>query len=144
VTHYDVAKQRITDSGIWIVNADGTGNHQLALPDGIPYGDADWSPDGSRIVFSSWPIRDFNDRRANVFTVRPDGSDLRPLTDSRCGGCGAPSWTPDGAHILFWSSNRFWLMEPDGSGQQPIDAVKLTFGGDAQGYADYGFIQPTP
>ena len=144
VTHYDVAKKRITDSSIWIVNADGSGLHQLALPDGIPYGDADWSPDGSRIVLSSWPIRDFSDRRAKVFTVRPDGSDLRSLTDSTCGGCGAPAWTPDGAHILYWGANRFWLMEPDGSDQQPIDAVKLTSDGDTLGYADYGSLQPTP
>ena len=35
-------------------------------------------------------------------------------------------------------------MEPDGSDQQPIDAVKLTSDGDTLGYADYGSLQPTP
>lgn len=142
--HHDVAQDKITDSNIWIVNADGSGHHELPLADGTPYGDADWSPDGSRIVFSSWPIDEYNDGRVNVYSVRLDGSDLKALTNSRCGGCGAPSWTPDGAHILFWGPTTFWLMEPDGSDQRPINASKLTYFGDKLGYGYYGALQPTP
>ncbi len=50
-----------------------------------------WSPDGRRIVFSEWDDTAF----ADLWTVRPDGSDRRrvttsPLWDFR------PSWaTPD-------------------------------------------------
>jgi len=140
----DAKTDAIIDSQISIVRADGTGLHQLNLPAGTPWGDADWSPDGSRIVLSSWPIHEFNDGKVNVYTVRPDGSDLTKLTDSRCGGCGAPSWTPDGAHILFWGPTTFWLMEPDGSDQRPINASKLTFFGDTLGYGYYGTLQPNP
>lgn len=132
------------DSRISIVNADGTGLHELNLPAGTPWGDPDWSPDGSRIVFSSWPIHDFNDSKVNVYSVRPDGSELRKLTDSGCGGCGAPSWTPDGAHILFWGPTTFWLMDPDGGNQRPINASKLTYFGEKLGYGYYGYLQPTP
>jgi TolB protein len=132
------------DSRISIVNADGTALHALNLPAETPWGDPDWSPDGSRIVLSSWPIHDFNDGKVNVYSVRPDGSDLKPLTDSGCGGCGAPSWTPDGAHILFWGPTTFWMMEPDGVNQRPINSTKLTYFGATFGYGYYGYLQPTP
>jgi Tol biopolymer transport system component len=131
------------DSRTSIVNADGTGLHALNLSAGTPWGDPDWSPDGSRIVLSSWPIHDFNDEKVNVYSVRPDGSDLKPLTSSGCGGCGAPSWTPDGAHILFWGPTTFWLMDPDGANQRPINATKLTYFGTTLGYGYYGYLQPT-
>ena len=43
-------------------------------PDNLP----GWSPDGSRIVFT----RREADGNYNVFTIQPDGSDLRRLTNS--------------------------------------------------------------
>jgi len=131
-------------SQIYIVNADGTGLHQMPLDQGRPWGDPEWSPDGSRIVFTSWPIHEFNTPDVNVYTARPDGTDLKQLTDSSCGGCGAPSWTPDGAHILFWGPTTFWMMDPDGGNQRPINAPKLTYFGDKLGYGYYGYLQPTP
>jgi TolB protein len=131
-------------SRIFIVNADGTGLHQLPLDEGTPWGDPDWSPDGSRLVFSSWPIHDFNTAKVNVFSARPDGSDLLELTASSCGGCGAPSWTADGAHVLFWGPTTFWMMDAAGRDERPINPAKLTFFGDALGYGYYGYLQPTP
>lgn len=140
----DPTTDEVLDSQISIVQTDGTGLHQLSLPAGTPWGDLDWSPDGSRILLSSWPIHEFNDGRVNVYSAHPDGSDLRQLTNSTCGGCGAPSWTPDGAHILFWGPTTFWLMEPDGSDQRPINEAKLTYFGDTLGYGYYAALQPTP
>ncbi len=54
---HDAAQDKVIDTRIFIVNADGTGLHELALPSETPWGDPDWSPDGTRIVFSSYPIR---------------------------------------------------------------------------------------
>ena len=68
------------DSRIFIVNGDGTGLHQMPLDEATPWGDPDWSPDGSRIVFSSWPIHDFNSDKVQVYSARPDGSDIKQLT----------------------------------------------------------------
>jgi len=60
-----------------------------------------WSPDGSRILFnrgvriegSIWSNFD-------LYTVRPDGSDLKRLTTHPASD-GHPVWTADGKHILF-------------------------------------------
>lgn len=101
---------------------------------------------------------DFDDPTVNVYSVRPDGSDLKQLTDFLvCVGCGAPSWTPDGAHILFGGPDTsgpdpsprttFWLIDPDGANQRPINTSKLRHDGaatlDGLG-GGKGYLQPAP
>ena len=64
-----------------------------------------WSPDGTRIVFIS--PRDAPDGSIGdvgfVYTMRPDGSDVRRLTDD--GAATEADWTPDG-RILFIGTGR--------------------------------------
>jgi len=55
----------------------------------------------------------------DLLLVRPDGSDLRQLTDDPARDR-TPYWSPDGSRILF-ASNRSgkyeaWTIRPDGSG----------------------------
>jgi TolB protein len=138
---YDRAQDKVTDTRIFIVNADGSGLHELALPSETPWGDADWSPDGTRIVFGSYPIRELGNSKSEVYSVRPDGTDLQQL-GSLGVGSGAPSWTADGAHIFYWGYQTFYLMDPDGSNARPINRSALVF--DGGGYGFYGSLQPTP
>ena len=138
---HDPAQDKFTDSSIFIVNADGSGLHELDLPSDTPWGDADWSPDGTRIVFGSYPTHEFGSGEAEVYSVRPDGTDLQQLTSLGVGS-GAPSWTPDGAHIFFWGYQTFYLMDPDGGNAAAINRPALRF--DEGGYGFYGSLQPTP
>jgi TolB protein len=57
-----------------------------------------WSPCGDLIMF----VRLINDAY-DVFTVRPDGSSLKRLTNAH-GNDTHMAWSPDGAHIVFASS----------------------------------------
>ncbi len=65
----------------------------------------DWSPDGETIVFTTYDLGELQgtDEPSNLFTIRPDGSDLTQLTRYPPGGKRAtqPTWTPDGKRILF-------------------------------------------
>jgi Tol biopolymer transport system component len=140
--HHDAAQDKVTDTRILIVKADGSGLHELALPSETPWGDPDWSPDGTRIVFSSYPVRYKSaGETPEVYSVRPDGTDFKQLT--RMGvGSGAPSWTSDGAHIFFWGYQTFYLMDPNGGNAAAINRSALSFFND--GYGFYGALQPTP
>lgn len=57
----------------------------------------DWSPSGDRIAFHGWV-----DGQPQIFTVGPDGSGLRQLTQA--GRNEDPSWGPDGRHLVFAST----------------------------------------
>ena len=56
---------------LFVVNSDGSGLRQLT-PWSLDAGDrADWSPDGTLILFRA-PAKN---NRGNLYTIHPDGSD---------------------------------------------------------------------
>jgi Tol biopolymer transport system component len=97
-----------------------------------------WSPKGDRIVFNRYAKDSrFAYDEFDIYTIRPDGTDLKRLTDAE-GNDAHPFWSPDGNHIL-WSSSRFgfkdeaaltiatpqpyaelFIMNADGSNQRPL------------------------
>jgi Tol biopolymer transport system component len=97
----------ILGSSIAIVNADGSeADAPRILTDPALFGAyPDWSPDGQRIVFNTYPIGSFQDttKAQNLYTIRPDGTEMTQVThfgenDSRAA---EPTWTPDGKRIIF-------------------------------------------
>jgi Tol biopolymer transport system component len=70
--------------------------------DNLPY----WSPDGERIVFT----RRHSGFNFDIFTIKPDGSELRRLTESPANDAHAV-WTADGRHILWSSGVHGWKDE---------------------------------
>jgi Tol biopolymer transport system component len=108
-------------SALFTVGVDGSGLKQLT-PWGNGAGDADWSLDGTKIVFEAYP--DFGSH-GEVFTIDADGQQLTKLTDNDRSGGGSsdPVWSPDGTKILFLSEHSFSgesgiglaTMNPDGT-----------------------------
>jgi Tol biopolymer transport system component len=66
-----------------------------------------WSPDGSRILF----MRKMDATNFDIYTVRPDGTDLLRLTTSRANDAHAV-WTADGR--IMWNS---WHVRLPGRGR---------------------------
>jgi dipeptidyl aminopeptidase/acylaminoacyl peptidase len=59
-------------------------------------GDVAWRPDGAELAFvSARHPRADRDLVRDVYAVRPDGSELRRVTESR-GGCALPAYDPSG------------------------------------------------
>lgn len=57
-----------------------------------------WSPDGERIAFS---MENATGSSQDVYTIRPDGTRLRQITDTPVLGEYAPEWSPDARSIVF-------------------------------------------
>jgi Tol biopolymer transport system component len=99
--------ENIRSSTIAVVKADGSEvDAPQILTDPALFGSyPDWSPDGQRIVFNTYPIGSFQDttKAQNLYTIRPDGTGLTQLTHFGENDARAvePTWTPDGKRIIF-------------------------------------------
>ncbi|WP_274918166.1 amidohydrolase family protein [Streptomyces sp. WZ-12] len=94
--------------GIWVLPATG-GRARRITPLNHDATRPHWSPDGTRIVFQS-----FRDGVYQVWSLRPDGTDLRQHT-SGAGYDLEPRWSPDGRRIAFASDrgnrSRIWVLD---------------------------------
>jgi Tol biopolymer transport system component len=112
-----------TDEDVWVIGADGSNGVNLTAESNSNDGFADFSPDGTRLVFRSSRSGNFD-----IYTMNVDGSDVRQLTDDPARD-NFPAFSPDGQSIVFTSDrdnivdrfgnkiskNYVLNLQPDGS-----------------------------
>lgn len=110
---------------LYIVNANGTGLHQLVSENFQPVNDGSWSPQGNQIVFS----QHVSGAPGSIWVINSDGTGLHQIevTHLDCGGavgCHEPQWSPDGNKIIFAANLRkgtfVYSMNADGTGLEKI------------------------
>jgi Tol biopolymer transport system component len=97
--------------GTFLIHPDGTDSHQIDVQSDGPY---DWSPDGTRIVWSG-------SQDLRVTTIQ-DGFASGELNLTNTPGVAEtePSWSPDGTQIAYTRGSGIWVMNADGSNQHQI------------------------
>ena len=88
---------------IWVMNADGSGKHQVThngAANFAPY----WLPDGKRIIFASNMLAQADPSGFDLFVINEDGTGLVRVT-SYPGFDAFPMFSSDGKHLV-WASNR--------------------------------------
>ena len=98
---------------------DADGSNQTNLTNNSAHdGDPMWSPDGTKIAFSS--DRDGN---RDIYVMNSDGSNQTNLTGNSAND-DAPAWSPDGTKIAFSNDcsghGEIYVMNADGSNQMEL------------------------
>jgi Tol biopolymer transport system component len=90
------------ESGIYVINSDGTALTQVTGPEFFAPDNPEWSPDGSRIAFAG-NLDDSIIHSWDVYVMNPDGSGLRNVTETpdQERSEWLIGWLPNG-NLLVW------------------------------------------
>jgi hypothetical protein len=111
-------------NGVYTMNRNGGDVSFVAASSDIFFTfQPEWSPDGSRLVFSGDATGD-----RDIYAVNSDGSGLEQLTDHPADDQN-PAWSPDGRRIVFSSYRSgggdadLYVMNADGTGVHNITST---------------------
>ena len=113
---------------VMVVRPDGTDAHTLVQWENGVVQQLVWSPDGKQLAVVVNRLIPASDGSGTIQAMHPelwvmnsDGSNVRSLGPS---GTDAPSWAPDGHHLVFASAANDWLEIAD-TAAQPVAFTKL-------------------
>ncbi len=100
-----------------------------------------WSPDGKHIAFVRTDLRE---KRSQIWLIRADGGEARPLTKLDEGSVGEPVWSPDGQKIAFtfrpvhpdWTQEARKKRQETGKSNPPRVITRLFYRLDGAGFLD--------
>lgn len=105
--------------GIYVMNSDGT--NQVRLIEGFSLNSPDFSPDGSKIVYTRGDYIN-----GEIYIMNADGSNQTRLTSSN-GVNGTPTFSPNGSKIVFACGGdggyQICVMNTDGSNQTRLTNI---------------------
>jgi dipeptidyl aminopeptidase/acylaminoacyl peptidase len=125
------------NSGLLVMNRDGSGVRRVNQRDFTEIGNrgeiADWSPDGTQLLFTAFTGDGNADYEQEVYVVGLDGRPERLLSpDAR--RAREPVWSPDGSRVAYMRAGTglgpiVWITDPSGLAFKKLDG-------------DYGWYQP--
>jgi Tol biopolymer transport system component len=134
--------RRLATASIWTMRPDGSARRPVTpLVNGRSDLPGSFSPEGATLAFTraTFALPDQEGRVSNtaeVWAMRPDGSDARKLAERSAG----PAFSPDGRRIAFvsdrdengelaygdrvFAANELYVMDADGSGPRRLSRTR--------------------
>jgi uncharacterized protein (TIGR03067 family) len=116
----DLVLHRHAGQPLFMINADGSGLHQLpSTGEYLSCSSPRWSRGGRIAYYACRAVFGENWRDAShIFTIDADGGSPKDLGDGSL-----PSWSPDGKQIAFsrYAAGGAWMMDADGSNKKLIE-----------------------
>ncbi len=109
-------------SGIFLIDPDGSGRSALIDDPTAFEWDPAWSPDGTKLAFGLGG--DAAESRTGLYVANSDGSGVRLLLEDSSGPT-SPSWSSDGREIVFESGLGH---EQTGSGNRDVYSIDVESG----------------
>jgi WD40 repeat protein len=112
-----IAFQVEEEAGNRIYTVEPNGHDLRLVTTGVADAQApDWSPDGRWIAFTK--------NSCKIALIHPDGTDLHRIDPAPDGCESDPTFTPDGAHLVFereaTNDDAIWIMNVDGGDRRRI------------------------
>lgn len=108
---------------IAMANSDFSSQRQLSIGPQYAWG-ASWSPDSEQIVYTTIDTKraPYFEGNVEIFKMNIGGSGLVNLSKSNAEDY-APSWSPDGIKILFYTNRdgNFEIYSMDSNGNNPVN-----------------------
>ncbi len=114
----------LNECAIAVMDADGGNLHEIASDAGACLNDANYTPDGTRLVFTRF---DFALEVEQIWSMKVDGSDQRFVTGA---GGPDPNVSPDGQKLSFKGppDGALFVANIDGSGVDQISpSISVTY-----------------
>jgi TolB protein len=96
----DETPGRRCDTGLFVMNADGSGARLVAAAGTSP----DWSPDGTKLAYASGGA---------IVVTTTTGAGAHAVAQG-----GEPAWSPDGSQLVYTRNGSIYVANADGSGER--------------------------